>query len=91
MWVWLNLFAHGTREEIAALGDGRQGWTLKYLTEEILAVAEDDDSLRTLQTAALIPLELEMLAFAAGARPGARELVSGVIGAIRSYRHDTQR
>jgi len=91
VWVWLNTFAHGTREEVAALGDGRRGSTLRYLAEEILAVAEDDADLRTLQSFALIPLELHMLASGDGVRPEAGELASGVIGAICSYRQNTQR
>ena len=91
VWVWLNTFAHGTREAVAALGDGRRGSTLRYLAEDILAVAEDDDELRTLQSCALIPLELHMLASGNGARPEAGELASGVIGAIRSYRQNTER
>jgi len=92
VWVWLNCFAHGSRRDIAALGSGGRAWALSYLAEEILAVAEDDDALGNLQVSELIPMELRMLDSGEGARPGASAaLVSGVIGAICSYRQSTQR
>jgi len=90
-WAWVNSLAHGTRQDIAQLEDGRWGPSLKFLAEEILSVAEDDETLGELQHAALIPLELHMLASTDGAGPGARHLVHGVLGAIRSFRQSTQR
>jgi len=91
MWVWLNSFAHGTRQDIAAVGDGRRGWPLSYLAAVVLEAAEDDRTLRALQSSALIPLELQMLGSGHEAHPEAHEFVTRMARAIRSYRESTQR
>jgi hypothetical protein len=80
-WVWLNLIAHGTLDELRALATGpapppvwpRARW---FLAGEVLAAVESGGcSLRGLQRDALIPLEQQAMTGDAASRWGPAELV----------------
>lgn len=90
-WVLLNVLAHAPRGDIGRLTDGRRGWALAYLAEEILEAAPTRGELAGLQRGALVPLELELLR---GGDPGADSravLVERTLGAIRQFRNSAQR
>lgn len=72
-WAWLNPLAHATRDEIEALAAGagpphRLGQRLCDWREAVASVAadllrlsRDEASLRSLQLAALLPVELALM------------------------------
>jgi hypothetical protein len=93
-WAWLNVLAHGTLEELRALGQAqcphwvwpRARW---FLVGEVLdAVDSGASSLRTLQREVLIPLELRAACEGSGWGPSdlVRETRRQVQGGSRSIR-----
>lgn len=91
LWLVLNVFAHGTWQEIAEMGDGRRGSAVTFLVDEILGVAENPDVLIDLQRSSLVPLELDALVSGSPSSRDTRELVTRVLDAVRSFRNSTQR
>jgi hypothetical protein len=75
-WVMLNRLAHGTRDELAALGvAGNCGWRVhpslggpqwladeRALASRLIGIGTSAEALRTLQDEVLIPLELTLIA-----------------------------
>jgi hypothetical protein len=75
-WVMLNRLAHGTRDELAALGvAGHCGWRAhpslggpqwladeRALASRLIGIGTSAEALRTLQDEVLIPLELTLIA-----------------------------
>jgi len=90
-WVLLSVLAHARRGDIARLTDGRRGWALAYLAEEILEAAPTRGALTELQRGALVPLELALLAEGGAGADSRAVLVEQTLGAIRQYRQHTQR
>jgi hypothetical protein len=71
VWVWTNLLAHGTMEQIGETvahpsrpRRAVRSWRIarSYLAHQILDLSGDESSLRDLQWSILVPLELEMAA-----------------------------
>ena len=90
-WVLLNVLAHAPRGDIGRLTDGRRGWALAYLAEEILEAAPTRGDLTELQRGALVPLELELLRQDGPGADSRAVLVERTLGAIRQYRNSAQR
>jgi len=68
-WGWVNELAHADWETLAALADGtplvrRSAWdgAVRFLAAEVVSAARSPSGLSQLQSSALIPLELDMLA-----------------------------
>lgn len=69
-WAWTNLLAHGSRAQLADPKIHRRDWEGRelaawsraraYLAGEVLDLAGTAEQLRSLQTALLVPLELQL-------------------------------
>ena len=64
-WMWLNLAAHGSLEDVAAaaVGAGTPGWdaAATVVASATLASAKNRAGLHALQETLLIPLELRLI------------------------------
>ena len=93
VWAWMNLLAHGSARQI---GDciarpyrprrSSRSWRIarSYLAYEVLDVTDLEYTLPELQSAVLIPLELEMSARPEACHWSPRQWVDMVEDAIRS-------
>ncbi|MDE3085805.1 MAG: hypothetical protein KGJ77_03475 [Acidobacteriota bacterium] len=90
-WVLLNVLAHAKRGDIGRLTDGRRGWALAYLAEEVLEAAPTRGQLVELQREALVPLELALLGDGDPGADSRAVLVERTLGAIRQFRQHTSR
>jgi hypothetical protein len=89
-WVLLNVLAHARRGDIGRLTDGRRGWALAYLAEEVLEAAPTRARLAELQRGALVPLELALMADGGAGADSRALLVERTLGAIRRFRQSTK-
>ena len=101
VWVWTNLLAHGTEDELrleraavrerttTSRGDWREARS--YLASEVLDLAATYGPLAEVQRAALVPLELELAARADVVDWSARQWVGAVQASLSGYRHARRR
>ncbi|MHB8440225.1 MAG: hypothetical protein ACYDD4_13860 [Acidimicrobiales bacterium] len=81
-WAWINVFAHGSSDQISALVSGQRGRASAFLAQEILGVARHDEDLRYLQRRALVPIELELMRPSSRRAVGVAEVVQVAVDAI---------
>lgn len=95
VWAWTNLLAHATEQELHAEmlsscggGDRSGEWhaARAYLVAEVLEAAGRVGSLEALQSAALVPLELDLAARADVGGWTCRQWVGAVRAALASRR-----
>jgi hypothetical protein len=95
-WAWTNLLAHGTEEELrhAARSRHRTFWDVNvwrharsYLAGEVLDAADQAGSLCSVQTAVLVPLELELISWVPAQRCCAGEWATRVLAALEDRGH----
>jgi hypothetical protein len=93
VWVWTNLLAHGTADQIAESVSRpsrsrrtARSWRIarSYMANELLEVTNGRRQLEAMQSDVLIPLELEMATLPAVRRWTPRQWVDAVDWAIRS-------
>jgi hypothetical protein len=94
-WAWMNLLAHATDEVLRHAAEGRPMWrrgrhevwrrARAYLASEILDIASDPGTLRTVQAQVLVPLELEMMLRRGTAPRAPGKWVAWVLSAIEGY------
>jgi hypothetical protein len=94
-WVWSNLLAHGSEEElrIEQAKDPRDLWEAAraYLAADVLDLAETCGSLSAVQREVLVPLELELASRFDVTQWGPRDWASTVADALNRYRRTLQR
>ena len=90
VWVWVNLLAHGTYEELLCEGAATRvtDWqrSRAYLAAEVVAVARDPGPLLTLQESVLRPLELGLAASSDVSSWDPSQLASHVNAALAAHR-----
>ncbi len=84
--AWLNVLAHGSIPDIIAASHWVPSEEVHEMTVATLSVGRSDSLLRDLQSAALIPLELELLGAAEIASFDTQQLLVLVLGAVESFR-----
>lgn len=92
-WAWLNLLAHGSEERLRIMSCIRidpttgpsWGRALARLADEVLAEADRERSLLTVQLSVLVPLELYLVARPEMAALGPDELVARVRAALHHH------
>lgn len=94
VWAWMNLLAHGSVEQITETvarpsrpRRAVRNWRIarSYLATEVLDLADAEFTLRDMQSAILVPLELEMAARPEVGRWTPRQWLDVVDYAIRNY------
>jgi len=89
--AWVNKLAHADWDEICALSNKhhRPGWVWEratsFLAAEMRTVADTPAALLDLQSGALIPLELEILAHRVEPPESPADLIEMVTAEIRRY------
>jgi len=95
-WAWTNLLAHGTEPDLRIdrgageewPSEGESAWrrARSFLAGEVLTAAEAQGSLTEVQSAALVPLELDLAARHDVGRWSPNEWVSHVEAVLGAYR-----
>jgi hypothetical protein len=83
--AWLNLLAHGSMEDVAAVSHLSPFLNVGAMSKEVLRVARDEDLLRELQWTSLVPLELELLATGGDTSVSMSQLFSLVVEAVDAF------
>jgi hypothetical protein len=98
-WAWLNPLAHASRDQIERLaamagpprrlGQRLCDWreAVATLATDLLRLAPDDQSLRGLQLAALLPVELALMGDTAGLAGSPEELLRTARAALFGSPH----
>jgi hypothetical protein len=96
VWTWTNLLAHGSEDDLHAVGQGprvrlsasadRWRAARSYLVEEVFDLAERYGPLTELQHKVLVPLELELASSAEVDWWGPGQWVNAVRARLAEYR-----
>jgi hypothetical protein len=101
VWAWTNLLAHATEQELRDMLSSPSRTRIRALTRwrhacsyvvgEVLDLAEQRGSLRELQAAVLIPLELELTSRPDANGWGPGQWVAAVMAILHDDRHTRPR
>ena len=100
VWAWTNVLAHATEAELHDLvrapgrfarASGRWALACAYLAGEVLDLADRHGSLRELQAAVLIPLELDLATRTQINTWSPRPWVTAVTTVLHDYRRARDR